>query len=73
MTYHHRWRKAHAAPQPVGEADRTDAMPARDQFERIGELKLEHSRLRRLVADLLLEKMRLEEGLHDSEGQTDLE
>jgi hypothetical protein len=36
-----------------------------DQAARIRELQLENSRLRRLVTDLLLEKMNLEEGAHD--------
>jgi transposase-like protein len=66
MTYH-RWRKARAASRPAPppvEADRTDApTTTRDQVRRISELQLENSRLRRLVADLLLEKMKLEETL----------
>jgi len=51
----HRWRKAqpaHAARQP----DRS-----RSQRDRIAELQLENSRLRQLVTDLLLEKIKLEE------------
>jgi putative transposase len=43
----HRWRK-----MPSDQTTHT----------RIAELQLENSRLRRLVADLLLEKMKLEEG-----------
>jgi hypothetical protein len=34
-----------------------------EQTRRISELQLENSRLRRLVTDLLLEKMNLEEGI----------
>jgi len=35
----------------------------REEVNQIRELKLENSRLRRLVADLLLEKLELEESL----------
>jgi hypothetical protein len=63
MTYH-RWRKAraenHCASPPV-EVNRIDALARRDEVKRIGELKLENSRLRDIVANLLLEKMALEE------------
>ena len=55
----HRWRKASHGPQPthgVGEPN-----GARRRGDRIGELELENSRLRRLVTDLLLEKISLEE------------
>jgi transposase-like protein len=59
----HRWRKAPPGPQPAlvvtGEA-RAPAR-ARGADDRIGELQLENSRLRRLVTDLLLEKIKLEE------------
>jgi len=57
----HRWRKI---PSETARSEFTDI----DQFEqelsddsRIEELRLENSRLRRLVTDLLLEKMRLED------------
>jgi putative transposase len=43
----HRWRKAPPGPRPA--------------LVRIAELQLENSRLRRLVTDLLLEKIKLEE------------
>ena len=49
----HRWRKASHEPQPAHET--------RGGGDRIAELQLENSRLRRLVTDLLLEKIRLEE------------
>ena len=65
MTYH-RWRKAraeHRSSSPFVEANRIDALTKRDEVKRIGELKLENFRLRDIVADLLLEKMALEEGL----------
>jgi len=51
----HRWRKL---PSPVSNgSSQIDQMPQ----TRIAELQLENSRLRRLVTDLLLENMRLEE------------
>jgi putative transposase len=56
----HRWRKAPTGPQTAfvaaGQPDRT-----RGGRDRIAELELENSRLRRLVTDLLLEKIVLEE------------
>src|SRR5215813_12863439 len=58
----HRWRKARpepAGPQPAHEAGQPNrALRGND---RIAELQLENSRLRRLVTDLLLEKVKLEE------------
>jgi hypothetical protein len=45
-------------------AQRIDISPEREQMSQIRELQLENSRLRRLVTDLLLEKVKLEEGLH---------
>ena len=58
----HRWRKARPepdGPQPVHEAGQPNrALRGND---RIAERQLENSRLRRLVTDLLLEKIRLEE------------
>ena len=70
MTYH-RWRKARgalarAAARPVAEAGRADISPERGQTNQIRELQLENSRLRRLVTDLLLEKVKLEEGVRAS-------
>jgi putative transposase len=67
MTYH-RWRKARiAAPgqtaQPIEELVESTPLAVREQMERISELQLENSRLRRLVTDLLLEKVKLEEDL----------
>ena len=59
----HRWRKAllgvHAAvvaPPDTGQPDST-----RGADDQIAELQLENSRLRRLVTDLLLGKIKLEE------------
>src|SRR5262249_35890630 len=55
----HRWRDAPRGPQPAhGVGERNGAGCRGD---RIAELQLENSRLRRLVTDLLLEKIRLEE------------
>jgi len=67
MTYH-RWRKAHGArarsvPQTAAVATRPETPIDREEVNQIRELKLENSRLRRLVADLLLEKLELEESL----------
>jgi hypothetical protein len=66
MTYH-RWRKAHGtlvhpAPQPA-RAEPTDISLEREQMNQVRDLQLENSRLRRLVTDLLLEKVKLEERL----------
>ena len=55
----YRWRKAPPGAQPAhgtGEPGQT-----RGGGDRIAELQLENSRLRRLVTDLLLEKIKLEE------------
>jgi putative transposase len=73
MTFH-RWRKAHprlvAAPPPWTPS----ADSGRSQAERIAELQLENFRLRRLVTDLLLEKVKLEENASDrSDELTDFD
>jgi len=64
MTYH-RWRKARiAAPVPVAVAGESrSAAASESQTTRARELEVENQRLRRLVTDLLLEKVRLEEAL----------
>jgi putative transposase len=72
MTYH-RWRKARGAlarpaSRPLPDAERIEISPEREQMSQIRELQLENSRLRRLVTDLLLEKVKLEEGLRASPG-----
>jgi hypothetical protein len=58
----HRWRKmslaqraALAGPNEPGQLDHAP------HASRVAELQLENSRLRRLVTDLLLEKMKIEE------------
>jgi putative transposase len=71
MTYH-RWRKAHGTPirpttQLADIVERTDIPIERQQMSQIRELQLENSRLRRLVTDLLLEKVKLEERVSGSD------
>jgi putative transposase len=63
MTYH-RWRKARdpsrfAAPSP------SDGVKTNGPTNPISDLQLENARLRRVVTDLLLEKMDLEESIQD--------
>jgi transposase-like protein len=55
----HRWRKVVPEPVQATNGSRSDQMPQ----PRIAELQLENSRLRRLVTDLLLEKIKLEEAV----------
>ena len=64
----HRWRKAPVA----GDDAQSAAVQSEgiDQSQRISELELENSRLRRLVTDLLLEKIDLEEELARSPNET---
>jgi putative transposase len=71
MTYH-RWRKAHGTSirptiQLADIVERTDIPIERQQMSQIRDLQLENSRLRRLVTDLLLEKVKLEERMHRSD------
>ena len=71
MTYH-RWRKAHGTStrpriQLADDGERTDIPVERQQMSQIRELQLENSRLRRLVTDLLLEKVKLEERMSGSD------
>jgi putative transposase len=67
MTYH-RWRKAHGtlarSTMQLADDERTDMPIDREQMSQIRELQLENSRLRRLVTDLLLEKVKLEEHMN---------
>jgi putative transposase len=62
MTFH-RWRRAHsplaAVAAPIAAGAPFELGP--DHRERIAALQLENSRLRRLITDLLLEKLKLEE------------
>ncbi len=67
MTYH-RWRKAQrslsAAPTLVNsEISHSVELTQQDNLARLDDLERENSLLRRLVTDLLLEKMKLEDGL----------
>src|SRR5262249_25747414 len=55
----HRWRKAPPGAQPAHETG--EPGQTRGGGDRIAELQLENSRLRRLVTDLLLEKIKSEE------------
>jgi hypothetical protein len=66
----HRWRKAPPGPQRgfvaihgAGQPDRTPGGGGR-----IAELQLENSRLRRLVTDLLLEKIKFEEAAQNQKS-----
>lgn len=67
MTYH-RWRKSREQ-QPVATPAFSPAPrpPATSELERVSKLEIENARLRRLVTDLLLEKMALQEELEDRE------
>jgi putative transposase len=67
MTYH-RWRKARTAVAcPTSPSTMNTDLPVApndwEQARQIQDLQQENSRLRRLVADLLLEKVKLEEGI----------
>jgi len=59
MTYH-RWRKARQAQQATMATPRTGNG---QDLSRLSELELQNSRLRRLAADILLEKLQLEDSL----------
>lgn len=70
MTYH-RWRKSfpETIRQPLASSRGStvvDFVPEGVADKRISELELENSRLRRLITDMLLEKVRLEEALQGS-------
>jgi len=64
----HRWRKLPPGPQTafvaIHEAGQLSRL--RGEGDRIAELQLENFRLRRLVTDLLLEKVKLEEAAQSS-------
>jgi hypothetical protein len=59
----YRWRKTPPGPQPalVATAEAREPDGTRGADDRIDELQLENARLRRLVTDLLLDKIKLEE------------
>jgi len=67
MTFH-RWRKAQPPHRqegfgslPVRQAAPNGDLSGPERRNHIAELELENARLRRIVTDLLLEKMKLEE------------
>ena len=63
----HRWRKATPAPHlQIGHFEEEVG-----QSQRMSELQLENSRLRRLLTDLLLEKMNLEESIRGERSPAD--
>jgi len=57
----HRWRKAPGSRPPLVASHEAEHYRMRGGGDRIAELRLENSQLRRLVTDLLLEKIKLEE------------
>jgi putative transposase len=61
----HRWRRMSLAPRAA-----PNGSSQLDQMSRIAELQLENSRLRRLVTDLLLEKLKLEEAFQAGKPST---
>jgi putative transposase len=70
MTYH-RWRKARGViarsmAQLAADAERAEIPHDSENTSQIRELKIENLRLRRLVADLLLEKVEIEESLQET-------
>jgi putative transposase len=74
----HRWRKAgpqvprsRLAPLPAVASTGSTTSPSEPERQaRIGELQVENGRLRKLVTDLLLEKMRLEDEVQRIHGRT---
>ena len=56
-----RWRKAPGPRPPLVATHEAEHYRMRRGGDRIAKLQLENSRLRRLVTDLLLEKIKLEE------------
>ena len=78
MTYH-RWRKQESGEREVHSND-VDASGQRqpsgsgsdDRLSQIDALRLENERLRRIVSDLLLEKMKVQEVLDKTRKQRQL-
>ena len=66
----HRWRKAPPEPQRASVAIHEPGQPDRTRGggDRMAELQFENSRLRRLVTDLLLEKIKLEEAVQSQDS-----
>lgn len=80
MTYH-RWKKDREEQNAVEPTIQTDMrqtdmrMPTAAEFTRsssFADLQVENERLRRLVTDLLLEKMALQEQLHETNNNITL-
>jgi transposase len=77
MTFH-RWRKldvphngqAHSATEHGSHLSDLTSVSSPDELDRIAELRLENDRLRRIVTDLLLEKMKIEEDFLDRERRS---
>jgi hypothetical protein len=59
----HRWRKTPTKPHASQRGPNGLSQADQAARTRVAELQLENSRLRQLVTDLLLEKMKLEESL----------
>jgi putative transposase len=58
----HRWRKMSLAPRVVpARPNEPSLLTQTSRTSRVAELQLENSRLRQLLTDLLLEKMKLQE------------
>ena len=68
MTYH-RWRKARDSSRSAVVLS-SRAIETITPTNRISDLQLENARLRRLVTDLLLEKMSVEEEIQDRGRRT---
>src|SRR6201989_3134722 len=62
----HRWRKSHPQADAAVGLNGSDSHNQAPDAHRMAELQLENARLRRLVTDLLLEKMKLEENFEAS-------
>jgi hypothetical protein len=69
----HRWRKAPPVPQHASVAIHEAGQPGRTRGggDRMAELQIENSRLRRLVTDLLLEKIKREEAAQNQNSPRD--
>jgi putative transposase len=67
----HRWRKAPPEPQSAFVATHDLSYRTSAGGGRIAELQLENARLRRLVTDLLLEKIKLEEAAQSQKSPSD--
>jgi putative transposase len=68
MTYH-RWRKLQHLLSDLHTTRHAPDSADQDSLKRLHEVQLENSRLRHIVTDLLLEKVRLEEELSTLPGR----